>query len=318
MIKCFIGSMILLAIYSGRALGQTQIFFTRSKKESDSIRNNTHYRILKVSDSLWEAGEYDLNDTLIDIGTYKDEKLQKPEGKFRIYNYIDPIKKISYDYIKHKADTTYVPGMNYLRTVGYFTNGKRTGTWYTYETQGKLVITEVFENDKLNGLYQSYNTETGKVLVEGNYINDLREGNWNMLSYNGDTTQTDIYKKGKIVKTISHLSEKKFKEKFTGGKPKYDFIAYLNRALADKKFDTPGIKTVFYSFIENTEGKLTEPSVISGSDRAINTAVIDAILAAPNWQPTYIDNQLTAVSVPFNFEITISESNHVARVSANQ
>jgi hypothetical protein len=208
--------------------------------------------------------------------------------------------------------------MNYLRTVGYFSNGKRTGTWHIYEAQGKLVNTEVFENDKLNGLYQSYNTETGKVLVEGNYINDLREGNWNMLSYNGDTTQTDIYKKGKIVKTISHLSEKKFKENFTGGKPKYDFISYLNRALADKKFDTPGIKTVFYSFVENTEGKLTEPSVISGNDRAINAAVIEAILAAPNWQPAYRNNQLTAVSVPFNFEITISYSNHAIHISVTQ
>lgn len=310
MVKYLLVLFILLKFSLCNVCGQIKIINLKSQKEIDSIRNHSHFLIKRLSDSVWFANEYDLNDTLLTSGTYKDEKLQIPDGKFKIYNFNEPVKHVTYDYVNHKSDTVLIPGKNYLNTVGYFANAKRTGIWYIYNDSGKLIMDETFDNDKLNGVYRTYSA-VGTVYIQGNYINDVRQGDWNMLTPSGDVIRTDVYKNGKIVKSISHISEKKAEQKFTGGKPKYDFVAYLNKHLAEQKFDNSGVRRVLYSFIIDTLGKLTKPSVLNGSETAIDRAIIDVMLSAPNWEPTYINNKLTTLSVPFNFEIIISDDKHI-------
>ena len=315
MIKYFLLLLLFSVVSVNSTFSQIRRIYIQSQKERDSIRNHTHFKKTKLSDSAWFASEYYANDTLKNSAIYKDEDLQIPDGKFKLYGYTESHKDITYDYVIHKSDTIMVPAKKYLTTVGFFKNGKRTGLWHTYQASGELTLTEVFKDNKLDGPYQTYNAETGKVLISGNYSDNIPVGNWDMLSFNGGVMTTDVYEKGKVVKTISHMSEKKFEQKITGGKPKYDMISYLNHKLANTKFDTPGVKMVLYSVIEDKEGKLTKPSVIKASDLATDTAIIDAMLEAPNWQPAYKNGQLIDLSIPFNFEITISENKHLQIVN---
>lgn len=278
----------------------------------DSIRNNSHFVIEKLaSNSAWLVHEYDAQDSIMTIGTFKDEKLTIPSGRFQYYQYNPPYLQITYDYTTHKIDSVIIPAKNFLNMVGYFVDGERTGIWTTFDSSNKKTIAQTLEHGKLNGLYESYNY--GKVSVSGNYVDDMREGEWYMLSGTGDTIQTDIYKKNKLIKTINSINEKTNKYKYTDPRPKYDFIRYLNAQLSKKGISQSGTKKSFYSFNIDTTGRIVEPSVITRNitnedlDFEVNKAVIDAILNAPLWIPGARDREKVMVKISIQLNIVFNK-----------
>ena len=58
-------------------------------------------------DSAWSTRQYDMQDTIMTIGTFKDEQFTIPHGKFIYYKLLKPKSPIQYkyNYVKHKMDT---------------------------------------------------------------------------------------------------------------------------------------------------------------------------------------------------------------------
>jgi len=275
----------------------------------DSIRKNTHFVIEKLaSSSAWIVHEYDAQDSIMTIGTFLDEKLTIASGRFKYYNYSPPHIQITYDYVTHKTDSVIVPAKNFLCKVGYYINGEKTGIWTTFNASKEKLFVETLEHGKMNGLYESYNH--GIVSIRGNYVDDMREGEWHILSGSGDIIQTDIYKHNKIIKTIPSINEKKNKYKhITDPRPKYNFIYYLNAQLSKKGISQSGTKRSLYSFTIDTTGRIIQPSVRTShiTDEDINfevdKAIIDAILNAPPWIPGEGDKQKITVRIPLQLDI---------------
>jgi len=314
--KHFLYAILLLT--TANLYGQIRIQYLKNPGEPTlkEIRANCHFTKTKLSDSGWIVHQYDMRDTLMMTGTYKDEQMHFPDGKFKYYDFQEPVNEIRYDYMNHKSDMTFVPGKSYLNSVGFFSNGEKTGIWHLYAPTGKLTVTETYEHDKLNGPYTTH-TDSGYVLIRGNYVNDKRNGNWDMLSPKGEVIRTDVFKKGDLVKSISHLNEPKFRMDYKGGNPPYNFIKYLNSALSKKEFTVPAETTVRYSFDLDKFGKLISPSASQPGSLEIDTAIIDVILAAPNWKPLYINGQLAEGYVSIGLDIVIYDDKHI-KISQKQ
>src|ERR1700759_3839933 len=128
-----------------------QSLFAQTKKSyltksgsftSDSKKAVSYVLIQKLDgDSAYMASLYDMNNHLMAKGTYKDESLAIPTGKFVYY----------------KNEPSGNSNINYKAAVGYFLNGKRIGLWYDYSSDGQVTAAYNYENNKFNGDYKIYN-----------------------------------------------------------------------------------------------------------------------------------------------------------------
>lgn len=257
----------------------------------------------------WLATQYDGHGNLMATGGYLDEKLTIPQGEFKFYTHVGQRTFTGYNYENHRPDTTFEPEKNYMFTSGYFEHGEKTGKWTTFSSTGEITGMATFAHGRLNGPSQTYSTSTGKLLVEGEYVNDIREGKWNMLSFEGDTMSTEIYKKGEVIKTISFLNDKKFLlKKVKDCKPKYDFIAYLNSHL-HTGVSSAGSKQAMYSFTVDTTGHITRPKVWlqkgndPQADLQIDTAIVNVMLQAPVWMPAVQNNKKVEMYMSFQLNV---------------
>ncbi|WPU96834.1 hypothetical protein SNE25_15025 [Mucilaginibacter sabulilitoris] len=234
------------------------------------------------ADSAWAMSQYDMQDTLMTTGTFKDEQLMIPHGKFTFYHFIRPAELPFYSRNTTKKKIVFERGGNFIQETGIYLNGKKNGTWKSYR-HGNLEFVNTYKNNILNGRYLNY--RSGKILIEGNFVNNKREGNWNYLSYYGDTIKTDIYRKGEFIRSISHLYDKKFRYLTNVKGSKYDIIRYLNSKLSKNKFDSIGKYYASYSFNLTSDGKLISPVVNESADSQIDNAIVSEITLAPNWKP---------------------------------
>ncbi|OCX52604.1 hypothetical protein BEL04_14240 [Mucilaginibacter sp. PPCGB 2223] len=277
----------------------------------DTLIGPPGIKITKLADgSGWFASKYDARGILQACGTFLDEKMTMPHGRFKYFTHTSADTSTRYNYQRHQTDTTFEPAKTYLSTLGYFSHGEKSGQWTDFGPTGAIIGMATFEHNKLNGPYQTYNTSTGKLSVEGQFVNGIREGSWNLLSFEGDTMSTDIYKKGEVVKTISHLDEKKFRlKKVKDAYPKYNFIGYLNSHLNKTGVSGEGTRSAMYSFTIDTAGHITNPSVAPRNssdhqmDIEVDTTIIDVILQAPAWIPAVQSKQKVEMEMAFNLDV---------------
>jgi len=101
-----------------------------------------------------------------------------------------------------------------VSTKGKIINGKPKGLWITRYEDGKKKEEQIFENNTSkvmkfwtqegtlsvkdgNGKYYLF-FENGRVQLEGNYQDGLREGEWRSFYENADDLEKNIYKHGKL------------------------------------------------------------------------------------------------------------------------
>ncbi len=139
---------------------------------------------------------------------------------------------------------------NILGETFNYERGVQTGTHVVYTKSGDKEIEETLDNGKKNGPYKRYSGN--KIVEEGNYVNNEKEGEWTTLNssekitqnyskgklngaykkYNGD----DLLESGQFVeglkngewKTFNRLGEIKLIENFSAGKLNGPFNKYNN------------------------------------------------------------------------------------------
>lgn len=129
------------------------------------------------NDSVYTYKRYDIYNSLISIGAFKDEALKIPHGKFKHYLTVDQFNEL-YNSAFYTEDHA-----SFLYEEGQFIDGLSTGRWISYYPTGKIFATVNFENGLKDGEFVSYNAK-GDVETLGTYKNGKKEGDW-------------LYKRGK-------------------------------------------------------------------------------------------------------------------------
>lgn len=168
------------------------IYFVGNVITADSTKATSYAIYGKLdTENLWSFKRYDLYDNLLQTGSFKDEQLSIPHGKFTYYmdvEYFNLLNKTFY-YLKDRY--------RFISQIGYFENGKEVGNWYTFYPDGAIFVTVKFENGLMNGDYKNY-TRKGILESSGKYVDGKRDGEW--MFYQG--LQKDVYEMGELKSSV--------------------------------------------------------------------------------------------------------------------
>ena len=157
-----------------------------------------------TGDSLYTFKKFNFDGILLTSGSFRDDKLQVPEGKFVYYAWITPDNNnVNY--------STEINGRErFIELTGIFHNGLRVGRWLSNYPDGKLKQVVTFSQGVAHGAFQ-YFDEDGKIKEQGLFRAGKKNGTW-ILNYG---KQEDLYDNGKL---ISSLKGKKLRDKQAEGK----------------------------------------------------------------------------------------------------
>ena len=235
------------------------------------------------NDSLYSLKQYNVRDSILVSGTFKDSLLTVQQGKFIFY--YTPAEIWAWK----KANIAGSDTNKYIKTIGYFADGKKTGVWETYEFNGDLQSTMTYQNDLQTGpsKYIDNNlTGLSAHFYNGNYVDGKRDGEWKVTSLYGRLEETRYYHDDQLAKTVvNHNVDKGI---IQPSAPR-NFNVYLTKGFATLSKPDPGKKII----VKLTVGKDGTPkniSVFSGYDDAVkNQAVIDLIKNSGLWKGGSID-----------------------------
>jgi antitoxin component YwqK of YwqJK toxin-antitoxin module len=83
---------------------------------------------------------------------------------------------------------------NILSEIYTYVDGNQSGIHVTYKKGGEKDVEQTLDNGKKNGPYKRYSG--GKIVEEGNYVNNEKEGEW--TTFNSSEKITQNYSKGKF------------------------------------------------------------------------------------------------------------------------
>lgn len=159
---------------------------------------------------------------------YKGQFLDdKPTGTFTYYFPSNKVKAIiKHDVNSGRSEAFFYHENGNIMTYGIYRNMKKDSLWFNYNEEGKIVYTETYANDLLNGkktVYFPPNKETGKVeriasvtyfkdgkadgdfieyfehgatRTKGSYLNGVRHGVWTDYQPTGKPLAVTRYKNG--------------------------------------------------------------------------------------------------------------------------
>lgn len=303
--------LLLIILFSISVKAQTRAFISANDKFTKDPRKAVSYVIISKleGDSAYYVEKYNMQDSIMMTGFFKDSNLVVANGRFHYYN----IDRFRYDVklnpIKNKYDTILRVPQIYLESSGVYLNNLKTGAWIEYkhfatDTTRDLIITQYsyYHDNKLNGIYKSM-YDSVHVKETGQYIDDKKSGEWVQFNWAGDTVKINYYKKDLLTKSIYPRSKQ-----FKGGVPNYNFGDYLAGQLANRIMEPKDyVKTVWYGFILDTLGKLTKPDIIYHSYFDLDNNLIKEITNAPEWQPLLRNNVPCKGSILVRLEIDIED-----------
>ena len=115
-----------------------------------------------------------------------------------------------------------------------YSKGKKDGRWEVFYPNGKYKLVTKYLQGELDSSYSAF-FEEGTKKIEGQFSKASREGNWFYYNANGTIQKQEMYKDGKLIKTVywngtftNYYSDEVPKETFTyeNGKLHGDLIEY--------------------------------------------------------------------------------------------
>lgn len=177
------------------------IYFVHDSLVTADKRKATSYGVYgKLSgENVWTLKKYNRWDELICTGTYKDEKLTVPHGKFVYYNSISVFNaENSVQFNSKKTD-------RYLFQVGAFVDGLKEGLWYEYYPNGKVKSMINYKFDYYHGDMKMFDRK-GLLTFVGYFEGGKRVGNW----YDVENKVVEFYKDGIMIKK-SEMTKKRIR-----------------------------------------------------------------------------------------------------------
>jgi antitoxin component YwqK of YwqJK toxin-antitoxin module len=78
-------------------------------------------------------------------------------------------------------------------------NGNKVGLWQYYSQEGYLSLVVNFQNNKRQGEYVRYQTNTHLIFEKGSYLNGYKHGNYERYYSDGSIRVKGVYKNGEKV-----------------------------------------------------------------------------------------------------------------------
>jgi antitoxin component YwqK of YwqJK toxin-antitoxin module len=259
------------------SFGQAEkAYITKDGKFGDNPKSAVSYVIIEklAGDSAYSAVQYDMRDTIVFSGFYKDERLSIPNGKFIYYQKNQIQKKGGRIISNPRADT-----LNHVEMTGYIINGKRQGRWVQYASNGRIKAAYTFENDKANGPFINIYGGSSQYRAEGTMVDDMVEGKF--LVYNVDSllVEESNYVHDKMIDHIVHFHQAMEPESLQ---------SFLEKKLVKYKEQLTSSEPVV-KFTVDKDGKITDPQIVKGINTEIDKAVIAAFMSGPHYTPANYD-----------------------------
>jgi TonB family protein len=284
-------SLLLLTISLGSFAQVHKIFLNKNGKVTKDSAKAFEYILCQKegADSLWSYVKLDRRGIPIEKGTYLDEELTIPNGKFVYYQTIIEQKKID----EHHSSIDTIIG---IKQTGFYENGLKEGYWVSYFPNGQKQSIKPFANNQLNGLVEEYDDE-GKIFSRSNYINGLREGDCYIFKSDSSIQSCTNFWHGNVVKTKDYAENEKMYNAYPGFNFEYHIYRYL------KKLGLPTAHGfVMISFYISADGRLSNPKVLMGVNPALDEAITEAVKNSPTWVPAKLNKRPIDQSMTFTFE----------------
>ncbi|MBS1530939.1 MAG: hypothetical protein JSU01_11560 [Bacteroidetes bacterium] len=255
-----------------------KLYIDNNGSPTDVLKATSYVVVKQLADTGWLMQNYDLENIILQSGTFKDRNLQIQNGKFVYY------RRLNFYNNKEIKESLKSDTVNYITTEGLFKDGKKDGRWTDYFTGGKVQQEVHYKNGVLNGPYRSYNDDQTTIALSGSYVNGLRDGNWEIFGPEGEIKATEKYHKGKM------LSRKITLGSFNFPKPPDGFDSYVKtefRKAASSLLIHGTTATYSIIFAVTADGKIIEPE--SANQRQdhdpLMIILLDIIKNSPLWQP---------------------------------
>jgi hypothetical protein len=290
----FIGVLIIIQAISASAQIHKRFLNKNGKIIKDSTKADSYILYQKEGpDSLWSMVKLDMQHLPMEKGTYLDEELTIPHGKFVYYRTNIIQKKV--DAHHSLIDTVFT-----VRLSGYYSNGLKEGIWMTRYPDGNKRGYLTYEQDVLNGLCETYD-DNGKLYSRGNYIKGLREGDWYAFKTDSSITEHQVYVHG------WGSFDEQFDEKHQmySAYPPYNFEYSIKKYLI-KTGLPPSHGDVLVAFTVTIDGKLINPEIKMGVNPELDDAILKALNNCPNWAPAKLNNKKIEqkLVLAFNYDIS--------------
>ena len=287
MIKIFYLLILNLIVFSAFAQVQ-KAYVTKDGDFSDDPKKGVAYVIVEKlpGDSAYIMRNYDMNDTILMQGTYKDQFLKIPNGRF-IYYYKDHVSTKTISEMKSVIRDT----NNYVKKVEYYTNGVRTGVWVEYIARNQKSSEYTYANNQKNGKYKLY-YDNLQSWTEGNMVNDLMEGT--AYTYRADSLliSEHQYVNNKLVNTINHWTEAHYPD---------GFQEYLQKQLKKYQREIAIAEPPTVQFTVSKTGEILNPKIVSGVNPDVDKALVAALTSSKPFSPATHDG----VPIEQNFGIVL-------------
>lgn len=196
-VLCFFFLMGGISAYSQV---KTVLLDDKDKLTADSSLAITYAVFGKLeNDSVYTFKKFDFTGVLLTSGSFKDDSLLVPHGKFVYYNWITPQNNYTNDGYEINGKE------RFIEVTGSYKNGARTGRWISFYPDGRIKQVITFSNGVIHGAYQAYNPD-GKLQMQGLYVGGKKNGTWTLDS----GKQENEYVNDEL---ISSLRGKKLRDK---------------------------------------------------------------------------------------------------------
>jgi hypothetical protein len=267
--------LLLLFFLSPAVFTKAQVYKTFLDEKGNAVdqpKAKSYLIVKQLADSVWLMKQFDMRDTIMVSGTFKDKTLAVPNGKFVYYYKFRPDESMKW------SVTSAIDTLNRIKTYGVFKNGLKDGYWIDYFDGRRKSIVEFYENGILNGPYESYNNDTGTLMAQGNYVNGERDGEWHLLNPHGEIIQTDMYRRGKVYKSRKSISNYKAPE------PTREFYIFMDKRIR-KLINDRDVAKIFVSFTITVDGKLIAPRIVGkGYQADFDKQLLDILPSSPLWK----------------------------------
>jgi hypothetical protein len=167
---------------------------------TDSTQASSYAIFGKLTgDSVYTYKKYDVDGFVTVTGSFKDDDLKIPHGKFVYYDWVDQLSNLGYTLPPTNGKERYVV------VTGRYKDGKKDGKWYTFYPDGKLKNVVTFSNDVMNGEFKFFDSK-GKLDTSGTYVNGKKNGEWisgggrKIQQFENDVATSTIKKSKKQLK----------------------------------------------------------------------------------------------------------------------
>ncbi|MBC7653631.1 MAG: TonB family protein [Oligoflexus sp.] len=225
---------------------------------------------------------------------------------------------------KKESEELYVTGKLLGGSTYYSKNGTiKKKVFYSLDNQKNRVERTEELNDSLGkpfldkdgtGIYNE--TDEDEQVIEGQYLNGLKDKEWKTLNSKINETYFDEYDKGKYIKgktievngNIINYDDMEKLPEFNGGLKAFGSFLGKNLRYPAKARDYNIQGRVYLSFDVDKDGDLINLKVVKGVNEELDNEALRVMRMSPKWNPGTQRGRAVKVSytVPIFFQLQTS------------